>query len=121
MSLNEHRLSREESVGNIVFLCVISVALCVFAVNLPEKTAHRRGAEHAENAQSSFFRQAALQRGDAMFIPGVAIKCYRFHFHREPGALAPSGGRELLRSRHEDRGQSPRDTRQGDSSTPMRG
>src|SRR6185436_19670946 len=39
----------QESVGN--FLCVISARS---AVRLPEKTAHRRDAENAENAQSAF-------------------------------------------------------------------
>ena len=120
MSLNEHRLSREESVGKIVFSLRDLSALCVFAVNLPEKPAHRRGAENTENAQSSF-SDRLLQRGDAMFIPGVAIKRYRFHFDRGSRELAPSGGGGPLRSRDEDRVQSLRDTRQGDSSTPMRG
>jgi len=37
-------------------------ALCVPAVNLPEKkTAHRRDAENAESAQSFFSRQAPLE------------------------------------------------------------
>jgi hypothetical protein len=37
-------------------------ALCVSAVNLPVKTAHRRDAENAENAQSSFSDR--LRRGE---------------------------------------------------------
>src|SRR5437588_10223924 len=48
--------------------------LCVSALNSHAKTAHRRDAENAENAQSSFFRQTP--KGGT---PNVSLFFARYH------------------------------------------